>query len=152
MTIDIQLGDTFTINPDSVIRQTRGNKRRRFGDAEWWTGSVAGEAHLSMDVARQIITAAGHTVQEVQPPPTPVPWPTHAVVQKTDPGLIEWTGSLDACNEHARGAEANYEVRPLAPAPLSPAMRAFIGSFLMADVSKKIADTAKSLLAEGGAK
>ena len=160
MQIDIHPGDTFTINPDGVFRQTRGDKRRRFGDSEWWTGSVAGEAHVSMDVAKQIIHAAGHTITEAQPQPTPVKWPTHAVVGKVN-GVVYRMGTKDQCDLWIKETSLScdsHEVRPLAPAPMSDKMRALIDALDNAaycgwtdDARAELRKAARALLAEGGA-
>jgi hypothetical protein len=166
MTIDIHPGDTFTIWTNGAILQYRNDTTRWLGDDVWATGSTSrchDERELCPATARQIILAAGHTITEAQPQPTPVPWPTHAVVKKTDPNLIAWTGSIDACNDHVRGCEANYEVRPLAPAPPSPKMREFIEAFEVyanrnlpdsvkpGSIERKLLDATRALLAEGGA-
>ena len=106
---------------------------------------------------------AGHTIEEVQPQPAPVPWPTHAVISNLTDCIIRM-GTEEACrNWIACEADTQmYTVRPLAPAPLSPNMLKFIAaieahvryterdSHLKGSMTNIIMTTAQALLAEGG--
>lgn len=164
MTIDIQPGDTFKILPGGRVYQCRGTNRRWLSHDQWHARfpNESDAVEMPLDVAKAVITAAGHTVQEVQPPPAPVPCPTHAVINRDD-GCIEYAGTHDQCVRKADGHRI-YEVRPLAPAPLSPNMLKFIAAIeahvryterdsgLKGSMTNIIMTTAQALLAEGGAK
>ena len=153
MTIDTQPGDTFTVYPSGTLVQYRERKSRVVSSTDWRSAQREGkETNIDPALARQIITAAGHTITETTPPAAPVPCPTHAVVRRggTETGYrgteAECLNEVKACwGEH-------YEVRPLAPAPLSPAMRAFIKWFTDAGYPTELRNLARNLLAEGGAK
>lgn len=153
MKIDIQLGDTFAICELGNVYQFRNGKCRGIWWKDWHTeGNRSGLRYLDPALARQIITAAGHTIEEVTPSPAPVPWPTHAAVNKCI-GVIVATGTLEQCQKYIYHPSDHYEVRPLAPAPLSPAMRRFldrIWAWAGAAGEDEIADAARNLLAEGG--
>jgi len=113
-----------------------------------------------MDVAKQIIHAAGHTITEATPQPTPVPWPTHAVVSVVS-GAICNLGTEQECIKYRTSigaSEITYTVRPLAPAPMSDKMRALIDALDNAaycgwtdDARAELRKAARALLAEGGA-
>ena len=168
MTIDIQPGDTFQIDESFRLIQLRKevyNWRWRFpaGEFEWGFITLDPKRTITAEFARQIITAAGHTIQETTPPPAPVPWPTHAVVD-VNRDLILLLGSKEACEKAVRsGGIENHEVRPLAPAPPSSAMRSFIEAFEVysnrvmrhtdtpGSIENLLLTACRNLLAEGGA-
>ncbi len=125
MTIDIQPGDTFTINKGGQPYQWRNGKFRSLFSSDWHTGG-SGIDHngLSRDTFAAIAGWAGHTITEATPAPTPVPWPTHVVVGKIN-GVVYRMGTKDQCDLWTKETSLScdsHEVRPLAPAPLSPAM------------------------------
>jgi hypothetical protein len=156
MTIDIHPGDTFTIWTNGAILQYRNDTTRWLGDDVWATGSTSrchDERELCPATARQIILAAGHTITEAEPQPTPVPWPTHAVLDCT--GALVAFGDAKTCNAYSN-AEVSA-VRPLAPAPLSPAMVTLLKALddyfhqqpMLAATCINV--SIRNLLAEGGA-
>jgi hypothetical protein len=163
MTIDIHPGDTFTIWTNGAILQYRNDTTRWLGDDVWATGSTSrchDERELCPATARQIILAAGHTITEAQPQPTPVKWPTHAVVGKVN-GVVYRMGTKDQCDLWIKETSLScdsHEVRPLAPAPMSDKMRALIDALDNAaycgwtdDARAELRKAARALLAEGGA-
>ena len=163
MQIDIHPGDTFTIWTNGAILQYRNDTTRWLGDDVWATGSTSrchDERELCPATARQIIHAAGHTITEATPQPTPVPWPTHAVVSVVS-GAICNLGTEQECIKYRTSigaSEITYTVRPLAPAPMSDKMRALIDALDNAaycgwtdDARAELRKAARALLAEGGA-
>jgi hypothetical protein len=152
MTIDIQPGDTFTINKGGQPYQWRNGKFRSLFSSDWHTGG-SGIDHngLSRDTFAAIAGWAGHTITEATPAPTPVPWPTHVVVSKVN-GLVNFRGTHDQCLQFVGGLPVEHDIRPLAPAPLSPKMRAFIEAVANDyNVNIRTKTAAANLLAEGGA-
>ena len=156
MTIDIQPGDTFTASHSCGLYQHRNDKERFIsvnGDGCFYTASNHQRRLINREAAiAWIRDGLGHTVQETQPPPAPVPWPTHAVVSNLT-GCIIRLGTEQACRDWI-GCEADtqaYTVRPLAPAPLTPAMRAFIEAVRKTTDYVEVDEAARNLLAEGGA-
>ena len=153
MTIDIQPGDTFRIATTGVIWQVRAGQYRACfssGNMTWFEPAQHYRGNeIPRNKAIEILTLAGHTITETTPPATPVPWPTHAVVDCS--GALVAFGTFEQCKAYS-GSDT-YTVRPLAPAPLSPAMRAFI-EVIRTDTygATTIREAAAALLAEGGAK
>lgn len=164
MKIDIQPGDTFTISQGNV-RQARGNKRRTLETDYWWKLPAHGtpETSITREAFVAIARWAGHTIEEVQPQPAPVPWPTHAVVRKDTGKCIGFRGTEQECKHEVEACWGDhYEVRPLAPAPLSPNMLKFIAaieahvryterdSHIKGSLTNDVVTTAHALLVEGG--
>jgi hypothetical protein len=134
MDIDFQPDDTFRITHIARLAQFRGNKCRFVSEREWVSNDEVITKHfkvISREFARDIIHAAGHTIIEATPAPTHVPWPTNVVVGEIT-GIIFRMGTKEQCErwirEHSLGSD-NHEVRPLAPAPLTPAMVTLLKSF-----------------------
>jgi hypothetical protein len=160
MTIDIHPTDTFAMEGDGGLIQYRGSKTtgeltyRRLGQVGWnpTNGSPLVRA-VTSELAHMVIAAAGHTITEAQPAPTPVPWPTHAVLDCT--GALVAFGDAKTCNAYSN-AEVSA-VRPLAPAPLSPAMVTLLKALddyfhqqpMLAATCINV--SIRNLLAEGGA-
>ena len=132
MTIDIQPGDTFTIWPNGAILQYRSTTTRWLDD-EMWASGGAGPCPDERIIERadviNIITAAGHTIEEVQP----------KYIEPPRPGMFD-------------------NPPPAAPAPLSHNERecwTLMQTFLRENFNRANGlqnAIEKMLLAEGGAK
>jgi hypothetical protein len=154
MTIDTHPTDTFTASYSSGLYQHRGDKCRFINveNAAGWNGT---QSHSRRVVPRDVALAwirdgLGHTITEGQPQPTPVPWPTHAVVSKIN-GLVNFRGTHDQCLQFIGGLPVEHNIHPLAPAPLTPAMRRFLHAFASESGSASIRIAAQEALNEGGA-
>jgi hypothetical protein len=156
MKIDIQIGDVFRITHIARLAQYRGDKCRFVGECAWIANDEVITKHfkvISDDFARQIILAAGHTITEATPPPTPVPWPKFCVVHNTHGGILFY-GSYEQCRSHIGVSDAGIKsIHPLAPAPLSPALLEFMENVAKNEGNAIVTAAAarKFLLAEGGA-
>ncbi len=153
MKIDIQPGDTFSVDERGRILQYRDGNGRGIGGTEWMQLTLAGRS-LSRDLFTQIATAAGHTITEATLAPTPVPWPTHAVVGKIN-GVVYRMGTKEQCDLWTKETSLScdsHEVRPLAPAPPSDKMKEFISAIASdaAQTSWNVRKAAAELLTEAG--
>lgn len=107
MTIDVQPGDTFTIDKHGVVRQWRDNVNRLMGNQEFWNNTQDAHARkITLLEFRTIAQIAGHTVTEVVPEPEPVVV-THGIEHPSQPGVFSFVGTKEAITKFAKERKDN---------------------------------------------
>jgi hypothetical protein len=151
MTIDVHPLDTFTIWENGTLCQYRSGKMRWPDSHTWEIGDPAKcERQVSNADAITVLKIAGHTIAEYKPEPVLIPFATHAVVNTGTNTCTGFRGTEEECKHEVQACWGeHYEVRPIAPAPLSPKMRAFIEAVAATSVHGNVIVAARELLAEG---